>query len=95
MAVMGKAGAPARSELELSRMPIRKLAASAAYSPEQVTMLGKAYEAACVALGIDGGDRPAAEAVATTILQFAAKGELDPDRLRDYAVHALRLSDRD
>jgi hypothetical protein len=74
-------------------MPIRRLAATAAYSPEQVAILGRAFEAACVALGVNREDRSAAEAVATQILEYAAKGEFDPDRLKDYAVHALRGDD--
>jgi hypothetical protein len=74
-------------------MPIHKLTANAAYSPEQVAMLGKAYEAACAALAINKADRSAAEAVATAILQHAAKGEFDPERLRDYTVHALKRAD--
>jgi hypothetical protein len=76
-------------------MPIRKLATTAAYSPDQVTILVSACEAARVALGIDREDRSAAEAVATKILEYAAKGEFDPDRLKNHAIHALRGDDRD
>jgi hypothetical protein len=76
-------------------MPIRKLAATAAYSPDQVMILVSACEAACAALGINRADRSAAEAVASKILEYAAKGEFDPDRLKDYTIHALRGDDRD
>lgn len=71
-------------------MPIRILATSAAYSPEQVTILISAYEAACADLGVLSEDRTAAEAVAAKILECAARGEFDPDHLRDYAVRKLK-----
>jgi hypothetical protein len=93
-AAMGKALAPARLEkLEPASMPIRRLAISAAYSPEQITMLISAHEGACAALGISFAQSARAEAVALKVLECAAKGEFDPDRLRDYAIHALRCVD--
>jgi hypothetical protein len=71
-------------------MPIRKLAKSAAYSPEQVIILTSAHEDACATLGVTIAASADAEVVALKILECAAQGEFDPDRLRDYAVHALR-----
>jgi hypothetical protein len=71
-------------------MPIRKLAKSATYSPEQITVLISAHEAACAALGVTLSGSQDAEAIALKILEHAAQGELDPDRLRDHAVQALR-----
>jgi hypothetical protein len=62
----------------------------AGYSPEQITILISAHEAACAVLGVRQTESVKAEAVALQILEHAAKGEFDPDRLRDYAVHALR-----
>lgn len=74
-------------------MPIRKLAAAAAYTPEQLTSLIHAYESACATLGIARTELAAAEAVALKILECAGTGEIDPDRLRDYTVRALRRRD--
>ena len=71
-------------------MAIRELATYAAYSPEQIAILISAYGAACAALGVSQTESVKAEAVALKILEHAAKGEFDPDRLCDYAVHALR-----
>ena len=71
-------------------MPIRKLANSAVYSPEQITVLISAQEAACAALGVAIAASQEAEAIALKILEHAAQGEFDPDRLRDHAVQALR-----
>jgi hypothetical protein len=71
-------------------MPIRKLANPAAYSPEQITVLIKAHEAACAALGVTSAASGDAEAIALKILEHAAQGELDPKRLCDHAVQALR-----
>jgi hypothetical protein len=73
-------------------MPIRKLATPTAYSPEQITVLISAHKAACTALGVEPADSMYAEAVALKILEYAAKGEFDLDRLRDHAVTALRPS---
>ena len=74
-------------------MPIRKLAGVTAYTPEQLTCMIEAYEAACDVLGVARTESAAAEAVAVKILEFARSGEFDRDRLRDYAVHALRRDD--
>ena len=71
-------------------MPIRKLAGVTAYSPEQLTCLIAAYDGACAALGVARTDAAEAEAVALKVLEFAGMGEFDPDRLRDYVVHAMR-----
>ena len=71
-------------------MPIRKLAAHAAYSPEQITILVSAHQAACAALGVEPADAVYVEAVARKILEHTAQGEFDPDRLRDHAVRAFR-----
>ena len=71
-------------------MPIRKLAAAAAYTPEQLTCVIDAYESACDVLRVARDDPAAAEPVALKVLEYAATGEFDPERLRDYAVHALR-----
>jgi len=93
MAAMGTAQAPAQMCTRERSMPIRTLAAAAAYTPEQLTSLIHAYESACAALGIARSELAAAEAVALKILEYAGTGELDPDRLRDCAVHALRRHD--
>jgi hypothetical protein len=71
-------------------MPIRKLAAPAAYTPEELVHLTAAFDAACQVLGVSRTQTVEAERVAMKILQCAQLGERDPDRLRDYAVHALR-----
>ena len=73
-------------------MPIRRLATPSAYSPEQITILIGAHKAACAALGAEQADTVYAEAVALKILECAAKLDFDSDRIRDYAVHALRTS---
>ena len=74
-------------------MPIRSLAISAAYSPEQITALISAHEGACAALGVGFAQSARAETVARKVLECAAGGEFDPDQLRDYAIHALRSAD--
>ena len=89
---MGMAQAPARFTWSLA-MPIRKLAGPSVYSPEQITLLISAHKAACGALGVEETDAVYIEAVALKILECAAQGELDPDRLCNYAVHALRAAD--
>ena len=70
-----------------------KLAGVTAYSPEQLTCLIAAYDGACAALGVARTDAAEAEAIALKVLEFARMGEFDPDRLRDYVVHAMRPGD--
>jgi hypothetical protein len=71
-------------------MPIRRLATPAAYSPEQIDSLVSAHKSACATLGVEQADTMYAEAVALKILECAANGEFDSDRLCDCAVQALR-----
>jgi hypothetical protein len=71
-------------------MPIRRLATPAAYSPEQIAIPIGAHKAACTALGAEPADTIYSEAVARKILECAAKGEFESDRLCAYAVRALR-----
>ena len=71
-------------------MPIRRLATPAAYSPEQIVILIDAHRAACAALAVEPADTMYSEAVALKILECAATGDFNSDRLCDYAVRALR-----
>ena len=72
-------------------MPIRRYAESGeAFSPEDLTAMGEAFEAAVSALGI-GPDEKIREEIAHFIIQSAQSGaSLDMATLRDKTIAAFR-----
>ena len=56
-----------------------------AFGPEEIKILAAAFDDALRTLRLAGND-PAADVVAKRIIELARLGELDPHRLRDYAV---------
>jgi hypothetical protein len=69
-------------------MPIAALLKSQAFDPEELRLLGEAFDAACQSLGFPAGER--ATIVAALIIEQARSGERDPDRLCAAAVKAYR-----
>jgi hypothetical protein len=68
-------------------MPFRKFALMA----EQVEPLREAFGKVCEALGLSfSPEDPATDLVAIKILDVAATGELDPDRICDTVLSQLR-----
>jgi hypothetical protein len=63
-------------------MPIYGLVRQeAVFSPEEVSVITKAFEAALQNLGLVNRSDPVAETVARKIIDLARMGERDPDRL--------------
>jgi hypothetical protein len=56
---------------------------AAAFDPEAVVAMSKAFEEACGALRVGDGDVRAREIVATRIVDLARGGVLDANALRD------------
>ena len=68
-------------------MPIRPyLADKAAFGPDTITAMSKAFEEACIALRVFAGDEKGREIVATRIIDLARNGLVDPNALRDRVV---------
>ena len=51
-----------------------------------------AYESALVEIGLVDRDDPLTEMLAKSILTVTATGERDPEKLKERALHALRIS---
>lgn len=58
----------------------------AAFSPEQIHVMGLAYERACLTLPGNGYVAILKEMIARRIVEAAQRGELDPQRLYEEAV---------
>jgi hypothetical protein len=72
-------------------VPIRRLLEhNDAFSPEDVQVLLGAFDDTLRALNLTDRERPLTMMVAKLIIEFAKKGERDPDRLRDLVLKALR-----
>lgn len=68
-------------------MPIRPyLADKAAFGPDTIAAMSKAFEEACIALGVFAGDEKGREIVATRIIDLARNGLVDPNALRDRVI---------
>jgi hypothetical protein len=73
-------------------VPVRKLLESSAYDPETVQALCAAYDRTKKELHDSGQPEIVREILARRILDLAAKGERDPERLCAGALGSLHLS---
>lgn len=65
-------------------MPIRKhLIDKAAFDPDTITAMSKAFGEACITLKVFAGDEEGREIVATRIIDLARSGLVDATALRD------------
>jgi hypothetical protein len=70
-------------------MPIYRLLRDHAFGPEEIKVLGDAFEDALRTLRLVNRDDPATEIVAKKIIELAQRGERDPERLRQAAVQSV------
>jgi hypothetical protein len=69
-------------------MPIRKhLTDRAAFAPDTIAAMSKAFEEACISLKVFAGDEKGRKIVATRIIDLARSGLVDPKALRDRVHH--------
>jgi hypothetical protein len=74
-------------------MPIRQyLADRAAFGPDTIAAMSKAFEEACIALQVFAADEKGREIVATRIIDLARDGLVDPNALRDRVVSEAERS---
>ena len=73
-------------------MAIYRLIASGSYGPDDIKAMTAAYESALVEIGMVDRDDPLTEMLAKSILTVTATGERDPEKLKERALHALRIS---
>ena len=76
----------------LAQMAIYKLIASGSYGPDDINAMTAAYESALVEIGMVDRDDPLTEMLAKSILTVTATGERDPEKIKERALHALRIS---
>jgi hypothetical protein len=62
----------------------------ASFDPEVVSGMEAAYRAALQELGFSESDDAATRIAAKRIVEFAARGERDPERLKTATLEALR-----
>jgi hypothetical protein len=67
----------------LAQMAIYKL---------NINAMTAAYESALVEIGMVDRDDPLTEMLAKSILTVTATGERDPEKIKERALHALRIS---
>jgi hypothetical protein len=65
---------------------------AAAFEPEAVAAMSKAFEQACAALQVFHGDRHVREIVATRIIDLARSGLVDAAALRDRVLLEARAA---
>ena len=73
-------------------MAIYKLIASGSYGPDDINAMTAAYESALVEIGLVDRDDPLTEMLAKSILTVTPTGERDPEKIKERALHALRIS---
>jgi len=62
------------------------LSDQAAFEPEAVTAMSKAFEDVCAALRVQAGDDRGRDIIATRIIDLARSGEADAKALRDWVL---------
>ena len=73
-------------------MAIYKLIASSSYGPDDINAMTAAYESALVEIGMVDRDDALTEMLAKSILTVTATGERDPKKIKERALHTLRIS---
>jgi hypothetical protein len=73
-------------------MPIYRLITSGSYGPDEIKAMTAAYETTLVEIGSVDRDDPLTELIANSILTITATGERDPEKIKERALHALRIS---
>ena len=73
-------------------MAIYKLIASGSYGPDDINAMTAAYESALVEIRSVDRDDPLTEILAKSILTVTATGERDPEKIKERALRALRIS---
>lgn len=72
-------------------MPINRLAAEAAFGPDEIARLTSAYEAALQLLRLADRNDPVTEIVAKKIIDVARAGETDPAHICARALKELGI----
>jgi hypothetical protein len=63
------------------RMPLYRLLQNQAFEPEHIEAMSHAFEAVCLKLNLADRDDPLRDAVANKVIDWAKRGEKNPERL--------------
>jgi hypothetical protein len=74
-------------------MTIHRLLENEAFGPDEIEVLTTAFEQALRALGLADRSDSATEIVARRIIEFAQRGERDPDRLQERVLQSMSEPD--
>jgi hypothetical protein len=73
---------------------IRNLVRDVVFDPEAIEPMVAAFKAACQSLQLVDRDDLLTQIVARKVVEIAATGERDPERLRDIVLADLNQSDK-
>jgi hypothetical protein len=74
-------------------MPLYRLLQDAAFDPEHTEAMGIAFEDACRELGLAQREDPLRDLVARQVIEFAKRGERDPEKLKAAVLAAIKGRD--
>ena len=72
-------------------MAIYRLIGDGSFGPDEIKAMTSAYERALVDLKVANRDDPITNLIAKAIVNVAAIGEHDPERIKERAIGALRM----
>ena len=75
-------------------MPLTPYLKGGVFEPQQIGAMTAAFEAVCRSLQLADRTDPLTEIVARKVIDIAATGERNPDRLRVLVLEELSRSDR-
>ena len=76
-------------ETEVSQAMVSRFLGGAAFGPDEIAIMARAYEAGLKQINVSGQNDVAAESLAQTIVRLAKHGERDPIRLGQRAVEIM------
>jgi hypothetical protein len=71
-------------------MPLTPFLTENTFDPETIEAMSAAFDAICEALRLTPRSDPITEIVAQKVIEVAASGERDPERIRDLVLVALK-----
>lgn len=71
-------------------LPILRMLPTSAFEPSEVAALTQAFETVCRDLKFGQSDEPLREAVARKVIECAATGERDPERIRNRVLNEMQ-----
>jgi hypothetical protein len=73
-------------------MPLTPFLREATFDPKAIEAMSAAFEAVCASLQLVNRSDPITEIVARKVIEVAGTGELDPERIRELVLLALKES---